>query len=134
MNSAIPCPCCYTQESEAVKDYSFSIYDSIDSISEREWNRQIPETNLLMQYAELQMLEASQQGKMQFKYALVKKEDAVIGAIYFQIVAFRGADLMNYYPLPPRGAKKYLYSVTRFFSEPLIRSIDLKMLVCGNVF
>ena len=72
---------------------------------------------------------------MQFRYVFVKKNDVTVGVVYFQIVRFIGADLLNYFPdEPAAGFKKYLYRVAKFISEPLIRSVDLKLLVSGNVF
>jgi predicted N-acyltransferase len=81
------------------------------------------------------MIEQSQAGKMQFKYTFIKREDAVVGVAYFQVVRFTADDLRNYFPEEPAGAfKKYAFRILKVLSTPLLNSVDLKLLVSGNIF
>lgn len=135
MNTTLPCYCPASAENQTIKDFSFVISDNIDAVSELQWNKHIPATNVLMQYDELKLIESTQQGKMQFRYVFVKKQDITVGAIYFQIVRFTGNDLLNYFPAEPiEPVKKLAYKIARGLSEPLIKLVDVKLLVGGNVF
>jgi len=88
-----------------------------------------------MQFEELRLIETTQQGKMQFRYVFVKKQDLTVGVIYFQLVRFTGNDLINYFPEEPvKAIRKYVYKIARGISEPLIKTVDVKLLVSGNVF
>ncbi len=135
MNTTLPCYCPAAAENETIKDFSFILSDTIDKVSELQWNKHVPEPNKLMQYDELKLIEGTQQGKMQFRYVFVKKQDITVGVIYFQIVRFTGNDLVNYFPDEPAGTfNKYAYKIARGLSEPLIKTVDLKLLVSGNIF
>ena len=135
MNTTLPCYCPAAAENETIKDFSFILSDTIDKVSELQWNKHVPEPNKLMQYDELKLIEGTQQGKMQFRYVFVKKQDITVGVIYFQIVRFTGNDLLNYFPDEPAGTfNKYAYKMARGLSEPLIKTVDLKLLVSGNIF
>jgi Acetyltransferase (GNAT) domain len=88
-----------------------------------------------MQFEELQLIETTQKEKMQFRYVFVKKLEITVGVIYFQIVRFTGNDLINYFPEEPvHPVKKYAYKIFRGIAEPLIKTVDVKLLVSGNVF
>jgi hypothetical protein len=135
VNTTLPCYCPAAAENETIKDFSFIISDAIDKVSELQWNKHIPESNKLMQYDELKLIEVTQQGKMQFRYVFIKKQDITVGVIYFQVVRFTGTDLLNYFPAEPvETFKKYAYKIARGISEPLIKTVNLKLLVSGNVF
>ena len=135
MNTTLPCYCPAAAENQTIRDFSFSIMDSINRVNELQWNKHIPESNVLMQLDELKLIESSQQGKMQFRYVFVKKQDLTVGVIYFQVVRFTGKDLLNYFPDEPAGGlSKFIYKVARTVSEPLIKMVDVKLLVSGNVF
>jgi hypothetical protein len=135
VNTTLPCYCAAAAENETIKDFSFILFDRIDKVSELQWNKHIPEPNKLMQYDELKLIEATQPGKMEFRYVFIKKQDITVGVIYFQIVRFTGNDLLNYFPAEPAEMfKKYAWKIARSVSEPLIKTVDLKLLVSGNVF
>jgi predicted N-acyltransferase len=135
VNTTLTCPCSAAAETKTIKDYSFTLFNSIKEVAETQWNKYIPEANRLMQFEQLQLIETSQSQKMQFAYVFIKKGGDTVGVAYFQIVRFTAADLMNYFPAEPEsGAKKYLYRSVKSMSEWFIRSIDLKLLVSGNVF
>ena len=131
----LPCYCAAAAENDSIKDFSFIISDTLDKVSELQWNKHIPEANRLMQYEELKLIQQTQLDKMQFRYVFVKKNDITVGVVYFQLVRFTGNDLLNYFPEEPvQTFKKYAYKIARGISEPLIKTVDLKLLVSGNVF
>lgn len=135
MSTTLPYYCPAAAENETIKDFSFIISDTIDSVSELQWNKHIPESNLLMQYDELKLIETTQQGKMQFRYVFVKKEDITVGIVYFQIVRFIGNDLLNYFPEEPTETfKKYAYKIGSAIAIPFVKTVDVNLLVSGNVF
>ena len=135
MNTTLPCYCPAAAENQTIKEFSFTIADNIDAVNELQWNKHIPELNVLMQYDELKLIESTQKGRMQFKYVFAKKQDITVGVIYFQVVRFAGSDLLNYFPEEPKETiKKLAYKTTRALSEPLIKMVDVKLLVSGNVF
>jgi hypothetical protein len=135
VSTAVPSFCSGQAGCETLKDFSFHIYDTVANVPETVWNNHIPAANRLMCYDQLSMIEQSQAGKMQFKYTFIKREDAVVGVAYFQVVRFTADDLRNYFPEEPAGAfKKYAFRILKVLSTPLLNSVDLKLLVSGNIF
>ncbi len=132
MNSPALCSCSASQEVETIKDFSLDVFDTVENVSEQQWNRQIPEPNFLMQYDELKLIETIHSGTMQFRYVLAKREGVIVGAMYFQVVMFHANQLINYFPASAETnvAMKGL----KVFSEKLLNLINVKLLVSGNVF
>ena len=88
-----------------------------------------------MQYDELRLVQLTQQEKMQFRYVFIKRQDITVGVVYFQIVRFTGNDLLNYFPEEPAAPfKKLAFKAAKAVSVPLIKMVDVKLLVSGNVF
>lgn len=130
MNTDIPCFCSLAAEAETIRDYHFYIHSSISTLSEFHWNNHVPEQNLLMKYDYLKMIEQLQQGRMEFRYVQIKKNDTTIGTLYFQIVRFESAQLINYFP---EGNSLFL-NIARSFTSAFLNLLNLKMLVSGNIF
>lgn len=129
------CPCSATAELETIKNFSFEVFNTIEQLQETYWNNQVPEWNKLMQYEQLLLIENSQRNNMQFRYVFIKESGATVGVAYFQVVHFTGTDLLNYFPdAPEKGIQKYLYNIATAISTPLIKQVDVKLLVSGNVF
>ena len=122
--------CPLQEEIATIKDYSLSICSSVNQLKAVEWNRLIPRSNFLMQHNYLQLIEDIQAGQMQFRYVLVSRNGATIGALYFQVVQFKGAQLINYFPDKNSSINKVLRSM----SIGLLNSINPYILVSGNVF
>jgi predicted N-acyltransferase len=122
--------CPLQEEIATIKDYSLSICSSVNQLKAVEWNRLIPRSNFLMQHNYLQLIEDIQAGQMQFRYVLVSRNGATIGALYFQVVQFKGAQLINYFPDKNSSINKVLRSM----SIGLLNNINPYILVSGNVF
>ena len=119
-------------ESTAIE---ISLFDTIDSMPESDWLRFIPATNPLLQPQYLRLLEDTQQGEMQFIYALVHKSDRLIGLCYFQIVRFKGTNLVPYFPAITGSS--FIDRIKTFgvgLSKNIVAKIDMPLLVSGNLF
>ncbi|MFN8276184.1 MAG: GNAT family N-acetyltransferase [Chitinophagales bacterium] len=110
-------------------EYTYEFYSSISDIREAEWLKLIPGTDVVLQPGYLKLLEETQQGNMDFIYALIRKEGGLIGACYFQVVHFSGSNLVPYFPNTNRFGEALLWAPKR-----LVNSISVKLLVSGNLF
>ncbi|HWB62896.1 MAG TPA: GNAT family N-acetyltransferase, partial [Chitinophagales bacterium] len=128
-----PCPVCTGDKS--LDGISFCVYNTADAVAPLQWNQLVPGANKLMQIEQLALVEQCHKGEMDFRYVFVKKKQTNIGVIYFQVVRFTGNDLLNYFPDEPKGGiTKRLYKLVRGISENLVKKVDVKLLVTGNVF
>lgn len=130
MNTQAFCYCPVAAEAESIRQYTFSIYQSVSEISSFFWDNHIPAGNLLMKHDYLKLIEETHKETMAFRYVQVKQNNSTVGTIYFQIVNFEGAQLINYFP---SGTSRWLHFL-RNISTALLKRINLKMLVSGNVF
>lgn len=127
----ITTPCCeLAAEAETISSFGFSYHHTIANVDHNRWEHIVPEANLLMQPDYLQLVEEMQTGKMEFRYVTVQREGNTVGVLYFQVVRFEAAQLMNYFP---NGQGLVLRS-TKAVSEKILDAISLKLLVTGNVF
>ena len=111
-----------------------STFDTIDTVPERDWLRFIPTTNPLLQPPYLRLLEETQQGEMEFIYALVHREDRLIGVCYFQVVRFRGSNLLPYFPAASTGTWRWFKNTFMSLSKKVVARLDMPLLVSGNLF
>jgi len=132
MDTCLPYRCSASAEYETIKDFSFTFFDSIEKLGELQWNKHIPEANVLMQHENLKMIEAIHSPEMQFRYVLIKKEDVTIGALYFQVVVFHANQLINYFPYYAEGNR--VMDSAKKITEKILNAINVKLLVSGNVF
>lgn len=107
-----------------------SLYDTITAVPASDWHRFTQHSGPLLQPDYLQLLEHSLQGEMEFIYALVRKNDALIGVAYFQVVRFKGTNLTSYFPQDNKSIKNKLINLTK----GLVAKIDVPLLVSGNLF
>jgi predicted N-acyltransferase len=135
VSTAVSSSCSGQPKCESLKDFSINIYDTITQVPEADWNRHVPAHGRLMYHDQLAMIEESQAGKMEFRYAFIKKDDVTTGIAYFQLVHFTADDLRNYFPEEPKeGVQKYVFRFLKTLSAPLLNWVDLKLLVSGNIF
>lgn len=113
-----------------MKQFSVQIHDSVATVDAFHWNKFIPHSNLLMQADYLRMLEETQLGNMRFKYAIVKRDNLSVGVIYFQIVKFEAAQLINYFP----EGDTFTLASLRKMSSGILSAINATLLVSGNTF
>ena len=114
-----------------------SLYDTIDSVPESDWLRFIPDGNPLLQPQYLKLLEDTQKGEMEFIYSLLHRDDRLIGVCYFQVVRFRGTNLLPYFPAdtPPlqrglgicnRPDSVFMRAETTIFGATIFSLIHMK--------
>ncbi len=114
---------------------SISLFDTIDSVPEKDWFRFVPDSNPLLAPSYLRLLEETQKGEMEFIYALVQHSGSLIGVCYFQVVHFRGTNLIPYYPAESRDTIGASIKTTLLnWSKQIVKRIDLPLLVSGNLF
>jgi predicted N-acyltransferase len=112
-----------------------SIYDTINAVPESDWLRFIPDGNPLLKPQYLKLLEDTQRGEMEFIYALVHKDDRLIGVCYFQIVRFRGTNLLPFFPtITSTSLSERLKAYFINLSKSFVAKLDLPLLVSGNLF
>ena len=109
---------------------SVSLYDSITAVPQADWMRFIENSNPLLLPSYLKLLEDTLQGEMEFIYALLRKDNALIGVCYFQVVRFLGSNLTAYFPEDDGSLKSRLFNLTK----GIVASIDIPILVSGNLF
>lgn len=119
---------CAASQNAAVR---VSLFDTIDRVPESDWLRFVPEANPLLKPTYLKLLEDTQRGEMDFIYAILHKDDRLIGVCYFQVVRFLGTNLLPYFP--EAGTHK-LKNTFMYLSKKVVARIDVPLLVSGNLF
>lgn len=132
MDIAVPYRCSAQAECESIKDFSVSVFDSIEKLGELQWNKHIPAHNVLMQHESFKLIEAVNSDQMQFRYVLVKRNDVTVGALYFQVVMFHANQLINYFPEFKEGNR--VMAAAKAITEKLLNMVNVRLLVSGNVF
>lgn len=107
-----------------------TLYDTIAAVPAADWHRFTEHSGPLLQPDYLLLLERTLQSEMEFIYALVRKDQALIGVAYFQVVRFKGTNLTAYFPQDNEGLKNKLINLTK----GLVAKIDVPLLVSGNLF
>lgn len=128
MNICIPCT--NTIETAALKSATVTVYQSIADVREHVWERFAPQTHSLMQRDYLKLLEDTQHGRMQFRYAVIEQEGSTRGIAYFQVVNFEGSQLLNYLPEKTNWFNRLIAGV----ASAVVSNLRLPMLVSGNLF
>jgi hypothetical protein len=103
------------------------LFNSISAINENTWQRFVPANNPLLQPEYLQLIERTQNTDLEFIYAVLRQGDITVGVAYFQVVTFKGAQLVKYIPENLRALLKAIVT-------PFLKSVNWKMLVSGNLF
>lgn len=114
---------------------SFQLYTSIDEVPLNIWNQLVPASNVLMHYDYLHRLEESEKSQLDFRYVLISQNEIPVGAVYFQVAPFKGNDLVHF--IPTGGDtfwRKLLNRLTGALVVPVLKGIDVKLLVSGNIF
>ena len=132
MDICVPYRCSARAELDNIKDYSLTVFNTIENLGELQWDKHIPAHNTLMQYDNLKMLERVHAGTMQFRYVLVKHQDITVAAMYFQVVMFHGNQLINYFPEYKPGNR--VMAAAESITEKLLNLVNVPLLVSGNVF
>lgn len=127
MQMATICVCPSGAEIQSFSNIQFSTHATIAGINEYQWNNVVPAGNLLMQTPNLRLLESLHAGTLDFRYVIAKENDTTLGVLYFQVVRFEAAQLLNYFP-------ENKYQWLKGISSSILNRINARLLVSGNVF
>jgi predicted N-acyltransferase len=100
-----------------------SLFESINYVSEDEWNKVVPEDRLLMRHLYLKAIENSSNENQQSRYALIYKNSIPVAAAIFNIVLLSGEDY---------GPLKSVQNKLERFKISFKDKATLRMLVCGH--
>lgn len=108
------------------KDFKLSFFDSVNLINSTHWNNVVDNKNVFLSLEYLKSLEDSLKDKIQFRYIIYYTDDySPVGVSVAQILDFENKN------------SKYddtLCIVGNKLKNKIIKSFNLKVLVCGNVF
>lgn len=101
-------------------------YDSVNLLNQSHWDEVVQNKNVYLSIPYLKSLEMALAGEVDFRYMLFYCDDyRPVGAAVVQILDF--VDQKNLY-------KDQLCVVGNKIKHKLLRSMDIKVMVCGNVF
>lgn len=118
--------CVPALDTSLTQPFRVELFNSIDAINENTWQRFVPANNPLLQPDYLKFIEQAQP-ELQFVYALLTRDDTTLGVAYFQIVTFKGAQLVKYIP-------ENLAGLIKGMATSFLNGINWKILLSGNVF
>ena len=108
--------------------YTISIFKTVGEIA-LEWNEQAGE-NLFIKSAFLTALEETPPSRTSYRYVLVRKEDEIVGIVYFQIKKIDLYRSLRLDAQSPEGVwNKFLHVVKSLLAKPL----KANLLVLGNM-
>ena len=111
------------------------LYDKIDKVSAADWLRFVPDANPLLNPTYLRLIEETQKGEMEFIYALIRNADGLLGVCYFQIVRFRGINLIPYFAhVEAKGWWGRWVNKLMNIAKGWVAKIDIPIVVSGNLF
>jgi hypothetical protein len=112
------------------QNFSIEIFESCETLPLTTWQRLVPQNSLLSSFEYLRLLENNQQGKMQMLYVFIKEDNLTVGAAYFQLVKFSGAQLNKY----TASGTSFLIRMRSAIETQLLKLVEAKLLITGNIF
>ena len=70
--------------------YTFTLFDKSDRVPTEEWHQVVAPSDVFMDLHYLAVVEQCVHTRLQARYVLVYHKKKVVGALYFQVVDFRG--------------------------------------------
>lgn len=110
-------------KSKSTNKISFQLYDSIFSVNKNEWDQISTNTYLSTSY--LGALESALESEIKFKYIQFYKNNEPVAIAAVQLVKFidKGSEY-----------QEQLCIITNHIKSKLIQSLEVGLMVCGNVF
>lgn len=109
--------------------FAFTIYDSISKLDTTVWDRANTTGDIFLSSSYLTALEQAPPENMNFRYAIINKDDEIPGIAYFQILALNFR--LHQSPLlkiRPVRANAFLSNI----HNRIINTAGVHLLVCGN--
>jgi hypothetical protein len=110
------------------KRTTFNLYDSIHDMEEL-WDS-LPFKSCFLRSDYLKTLEAYRPVNMNFRYALVIREESIIAGFYFQLIPFNAADRLQLENVPKDNLFSCFY---RHLKKLVAKRVDFVTLICGNL-
>jgi hypothetical protein len=110
--------------------FSFMLYNSISEISEQIWNKANASMDIFLSSSYLKAIEEAPPENMSFRYALIKKEDEILGIAYFQILTL-DYRLHQSYSRRINSTSKSTAILQKIHNK-IISTAGTTLLVCGN--
>lgn len=111
-----------------IAGYTISIYTTVKEIT-LEWNT-LAGSNLFMRSAFLTALEETPPSGTSYRYVLVKKEEKLVGIVYFQL---KRINLYKSLRLDVAQPKGFWNKFSHFIKSLLARPLKSNLLVLGNM-
>ena len=116
-------------------DIRIQTYHSIYDVPRKEWCTVVPENHILLQYDFLAGIENAHRAELGFRYLVIFEHNRPIMTVCCQIVTFNTEKIR---PFTQNAAASTFWEKTKNFVSyqfaELASSVDVRMLVCGNVF
>lgn len=112
----------------SIPGFSISIHQSIDALK-IEWNA-LAGDNLFMHSSFLAALEETPPSRTKYRYVLVRKEEAIVGIVYFQI---KRINLYKSLRLDAQAPVGILNKFTHWIKSLLAKPLKANLLVLGNM-
>ena len=113
-------------EREAAADSKLSIYDSTELVNSTHWNLIVDDSNIYMSLEYLGALENAMQESMEFRYIIFYNNLLKpVAVAYLQLIHFMDKGIKY---------RELLCKIADKIKNKLLKSIDAKVLVCGNIF
>lgn len=110
--------------------FSFSLYNSLPQISEQIWDNANTSADIFLSSSYLKAIEQASPENMCFRYAVIKKEDEILGIAYFQILKLDYRLHQSYSQRKNSVAKSTVF--LQKIHNKIINTAGTKLLVCGN--
>jgi len=111
-----------------VDGFTISIHDSVSDVTV-DWNA-IAGDNLFMRSNFLTALEETPPSGTSYKYVLVKREDKIVGIVYFQVKRINLYKSLRLDAVEPKG---FWNKITHFAKSLLAKPLKANLLVLGNM-
>lgn len=115
-------------------EFSYTIFKNAAEINAAQWDALLPADNLLLQREYLQSLEHSTGSEICYRYLLIEHNRQPVGLGYFQVISFKGSNVVNAAVPADAPWTKKLTAALQTVVVRLIRNVQMNLLVSGNAF
>ncbi len=114
------------------KGYTFSIFESADTVVQAEWNEILKNRNLFLKLEYLKILEEIDSTSFRAIYVIIYRNKIPLGIVYFQIIDFEAKTFGN---LLEDQIQSLESKQTKLFEKYIYeneKEILMRLLTCGN--
>ncbi len=103
----------------------YTYYNSVNDIPKTNWDMANPENNIFLSLEYLKTLEGTLSETIKFKYILFYENDTPVAIAATQLIKFNSAQLKF---------QEFPCKISDTIKNTLFKNLDVKVLVCGNLF